>query len=256
VLRATGKDGQVALEDIRTLAAKIGRLAVSGANWTAARCFVDYWNRAGTFEALKPDAQADLVRYVAKACLDFRASIEERTPLVAYRRLRVPLRLMIGQRAPVATVLLARSLAVVMNPGALRVVAGAGHMGPTSHSDNVLVLVLLGYAAWTLRTLFGTIGIYRWSRILPAAPQLPTGVPTYRSSDWYQRAMRAHMNCIENLPIYAAIVLALMATGLQSSLIDRLAVHHSGCVHRPDVDPHRAAVNQCGDHLALCRQRA
>jgi hypothetical protein len=30
---------------------------------------------------------------------------------------------------------------------------------------NVPVLVLLGFAAWTL-TLFGSIGIYRWSRIL------------------------------------------------------------------------------------------
>jgi hypothetical protein len=30
----------------------------------------------------------------------------------------------------------------------------------------VPVLVLLGFAAWTSLTLFGTIGIYRWCRIL------------------------------------------------------------------------------------------
>ena len=36
--------------------------------------------------------------------------------------------------------------------------------------------------------------------------------------------MRAHMNCVENLPIYTAIVVALMATGLQGSTIDHLAI--------------------------------
>ena len=45
-----------------------------------------------------------------------------------------------------------------------------------------------------------------------------------QGSDWYQRAMRAHMNCVENLPVYAAIVVALTATGLQSPAIDSLAM--------------------------------
>jgi pimeloyl-ACP methyl ester carboxylesterase len=147
VLNATGEDGQMALKEISALAAKIRRLVVTGADWAAARCFVDYWNRAGTFEALNPDAQADLVRYVPKACLDFRASIEERVPLVAYRRLRVPLQLMIGEHAPLATELLARKLSVVMNPGALRVIAGAGHMGPQSHSHIVVKMIIEHIAA-------------------------------------------------------------------------------------------------------------
>ena len=90
---------------------------------------------------------------------------------------------------------------------------------------SVPVLVLLGFAAWTLLTLFGTIGVYRWSRILTGRASigewradLPQG------SGWYQRAMRAHMNCVENLPIYTALVVALMATGLHSPTIDRLAI--------------------------------
>jgi len=91
--------------------------------------------------------------------------------------------------------------------------------------SNVPVLVLLGFAAWTLLTLFGSIGVYRWSRILTGRASLAewrADIP--QGSDWYQRAMRAHMNCVENLPIYAALVVALVATGLQSSLIDRLAI--------------------------------
>src|SRR5215203_3893915 len=90
---------------------------------------------------------------------------------------------------------------------------------------NVPVFVLLGFAAWTLLTLFGSVGVYRWSRILTGRasiaewrPDLPQG------SEWYQRAMRAHMNCVENLPVYAAIVVALVATSVQSLAIDGLAV--------------------------------
>ena len=36
--------------------------------------------------------------------------------------------------------------------------------------------------------------------------------------------MRAHMNCVENLPLYTALVLALAATGVQSATIDHLAM--------------------------------
>jgi uncharacterized MAPEG superfamily protein len=89
----------------------------------------------------------------------------------------------------------------------------------------VPVLVLLGFAGWTLLTLFGSIGVYRWSRILSGRASIAewrADLP--QGSDWYQRAMRAHMNCVENLPVYAAIVVALMATGLQTPLIDRLAL--------------------------------
>jgi uncharacterized MAPEG superfamily protein len=90
---------------------------------------------------------------------------------------------------------------------------------------SIPVLVLLGFAAWTLATLVGSIGVYRWSRILAGRASIAewrADLP--QGSDWYQRAMRAHMNCVENLPVYAAIVVALMATGLQSPIIDRLAV--------------------------------
>ena len=90
---------------------------------------------------------------------------------------------------------------------------------------SIPALVLLGFAAWTLLTLFGSIGVYRWSRILTGRASIAewrADLP--QGSDWYQRAVRAHMNCVENLPIYTALVVALVATGVQSSTIDRLAV--------------------------------
>jgi uncharacterized MAPEG superfamily protein len=87
------------------------------------------------------------------------------------------------------------------------------------------VWVLLGFAGWTLLILFATVGVYRWSRILTGR----TAISAWRAdeqqgSEWYRRAIRAHMNCVENLPIYTAIVVALLATRVTSPILDGLAI--------------------------------
>jgi len=87
------------------------------------------------------------------------------------------------------------------------------------------VWILLAFAGWTLLTLLATIGIYRWSRILTGRAAISAWDPTEsQGSDWYRRAMRAHMNCVENLPVYGAIVVAMMASDAAGPLLDGLAV--------------------------------
>ncbi len=90
---------------------------------------------------------------------------------------------------------------------------------------SVSVWVLLGFAAWTLLTLLGSVGVYRWSRILTKRATLSEWrADLQQGSEWYQRAMRAHANCVENLPVYAAVVVAIIATGLQSPILDASAI--------------------------------
>ena len=85
--------------------------------------------------------------------------------------------------------------------------------------------VLLGFAGWTLLTLIGTIGWYRWSRILSGRAEIKDfRADEQQGSDWYRRAIRAHANCLENLPIYTAVVVAIIATGANSHLLDWLAI--------------------------------
>ena len=89
---------------------------------------------------------------------------------------------------------------------------------------NIPVLVLLGFAAWTLIILSVGVGGYRWALILSGRASVagwPADAP--QGADWYQRVTRAHMNCVENLPVYGAIVVALTVVGLQSHLIDGLS---------------------------------
>jgi len=87
------------------------------------------------------------------------------------------------------------------------------------------VWVLLLFAGWTLATLLATVGVYRWSRILTGRAALSEfRADEPHGNDWYRRAMRAHANCVENLPVYAAIVVAIVASGVQSPTLDMLAV--------------------------------
>jgi uncharacterized MAPEG superfamily protein len=90
---------------------------------------------------------------------------------------------------------------------------------------SIPVWILLGFAGWTLLTLFGSIGVYRWSRILSGRAQISEfRADDPKGSDWYRRAMRAHANCVENLPVYAAVAIAIVAVGIESRTLDTLAI--------------------------------
>jgi pimeloyl-ACP methyl ester carboxylesterase len=138
VLKACGDAGHAALKGIRALAEEIEQHLVAGTCPSAARRFVDYWNGPGTFGSLTKDAQEKLSRYIPKVPIEFRALIGETTPLMAFRKLRIPLLIICGEHGPTSTQLIARKLATVMNPGSLRMIAGAGHMGPFTHGEAVV----------------------------------------------------------------------------------------------------------------------
>ena len=85
--------------------------------------------------------------------------------------------------------------------------------------------MLLGFAAWTLLLLMATVGTYRWIEILRGRKR----IGAFRSDqlegeDWYRRSVRAHANCIENLPVFGVIVAALYASGVSGPAVDRLSM--------------------------------
>jgi uncharacterized MAPEG superfamily protein len=83
--------------------------------------------------------------------------------------------------------------------------------------------MLLGFATWTLFLLMATVGVYRWGNILLSK----ASIASFRSdqlegADWYRRGTRAHANCVENLPVFGAIVWLVSATGVDSVVVDWL----------------------------------
>ena len=91
---------------------------------------------------------------------------------------------------------------------------------------SIPVWAVLAFATWTIAILMLGVGVYRWSLILAGKAELksfpgdePHGSPLYR------RAVRAHANCVENLPVFTAIVLAVQASGdAHSSMLDVLSL--------------------------------
>ena len=67
---------------------------------------------------------------------------------------------------------------------------------------------LLGFVVWTLLLLVSTIGVARITAIVrkQAKPNSFNAIVPH-GSERYQRCMRAHANCVENLPVFAALVL-------------------------------------------------
>jgi uncharacterized MAPEG superfamily protein len=84
---------------------------------------------------------------------------------------------------------------------------------------------LLGFAVWTLLLLIAGVGVIRWSHILKGDMSLNEYWKALeRGSPLYKRVVRVHANCVENLPIYTAIVVVLTAAHLTSATIDKLAI--------------------------------
>jgi uncharacterized MAPEG superfamily protein len=85
--------------------------------------------------------------------------------------------------------------------------------------------MLLGCATWTALLLLFTIGLYRWTHIFSGTvPIRDFPADASGGAEWYKRATRAHANCIENLPVFGAIVFALYVGNVGGALVDALSV--------------------------------
>jgi uncharacterized MAPEG superfamily protein len=90
---------------------------------------------------------------------------------------------------------------------------------------SIPVIALLAFAIWTITLLTLTIGIVRWGMIFSGKAELKSFPgDELHGSPFYRRATRAHANCIENLPVFGAIVFAAETVGAHSPTLDALAI--------------------------------
>ena len=82
---------------------------------------------------------------------------------------------------------------------------------------------LFGFILWTVVLLLA-IGAVRVREILAGkarASDFTAGIP--HGGDRYWRLNRAHLNCLENLPLFSAVVLTGAVIGADAPWLDRLA---------------------------------
>lgn len=106
----------------------------------ATRTFIDYWNRAGAFDAL-PAAQQERFRaQIAKVKLDFQALLGDPATLADMAQLDMPALVLCGERSPQSTRRVAACLAAALPNGAAVQTKG-GHMAPITHAAVVNALL-------------------------------------------------------------------------------------------------------------------
>lgn len=137
LLRCFGAQGRNAYDEIDAIASVMRERFASGAWREAAACFVEYWNGSGAWDMMRPELQAQLVRYLPKAQLDFHALLNEAAAIDDYSRFLFPVRLLCGERSPFPTRLIVERLAAGFPNVDLVTMGGAGHMGPLTHPDLV-----------------------------------------------------------------------------------------------------------------------
>jgi pimeloyl-ACP methyl ester carboxylesterase len=99
--------------------------------------FVDFWSGPGAWRAMGPIGQRsfrDAGRGLARGALALTA---DRTGATAYGEVAAPTLLLAGDRSPLAARRAAVVLAEHLPQAELRLVPGAGHMGPLTHMDEV-----------------------------------------------------------------------------------------------------------------------
>jgi uncharacterized MAPEG superfamily protein len=76
------------------------------------------------------------------------------------------------------------------------------------------IQALLGFAAWTALLVLGVF-LYRGLRFVTGTPinSWPRGTKTAGDAAFVNRLQDAHANCLENLPVFAVIVLGAAAAG-------------------------------------------
>lgn len=89
---------------------------------------------------------------------------------------------------------------------------------------SIPIWILLAFAVWTLLVLMIGVGIRRWTLILTGQAQL-TDFPAdvAHGGTAYRRAVRAHANCVENLPVYGAIAVTAFAAQVSGATMEVLA---------------------------------
>ncbi len=84
-------------------------------------------------------------------------------------------------------------------------------------------LALIGYVAWTLLLVITIITMRTWISLVEKRESYSFSPDGSDVSEASARLCRAHANCVENLPIFGAIILVAIATG-NSGITDSLAL--------------------------------
>lgn len=118
------------LIEIQGIAKQVDDFSAAGDYAAAMGCFVDYWNGAGTWSAVRPQTRAALTEVTPKLMHDFFAIMNETTTRDELAGLDIPTTIFCGSETRLPAQAVARALSTIMPRAELDEIAGAEHMSP------------------------------------------------------------------------------------------------------------------------------
>ena len=129
--------GQAAANEIREVAADAAAAIDANKPSAAAARFIDYWMGNGSWDAMPESRQAVVAASMSNVGGWAQALFGNRTPLQAFRELKIPVLYMVGAKSPSSSRGVARLLTEVL-PNVTKIeFPELGHMGPITHPDLV-----------------------------------------------------------------------------------------------------------------------
>ena len=135
LLQASERQG--AGQAIVAVGRRIGALATSGQTQLAAARFVDYWSGAGAWDGLPAARQRAIAERMHKVRAEFEALFADTVPAAAYRKLKMPMRLITGSTSPLPARKVADLIARQCPQAEVIRLNDVGHMGPVTHASRV-----------------------------------------------------------------------------------------------------------------------
>ena len=125
------------VDGIRAAVASSVAALAAGDEAGAARCFIDFWMGAGSFDRMPERVRAQSAESVRNIQGWKDALFDEPTPLEAFSALEAPVLLMVGSKSPLSSRAVAERLARALPRVELVELEGLGHMGPITHPQVV-----------------------------------------------------------------------------------------------------------------------
>jgi pimeloyl-ACP methyl ester carboxylesterase len=105
--------------------------------------FVDYWNGPGAWRAMAPAGRDAFLRVGRQVFWQVLSISDDRTPASAYAKIEAPTLFLTGEHTPIAARHTVATLTRTLPNARTERIAGAGHMGPITHADEVNRLIAL-----------------------------------------------------------------------------------------------------------------
>jgi len=106
-------------------------------SWAAAEKFVDYWSGKGAWNGMPLRRKLALALRMPKVAAEFEAILSANVSATDFSRLNMPVRLILGSKTRATARKVTEILSDILPQVELVTVAGADHMAPTTHADEI-----------------------------------------------------------------------------------------------------------------------